>query len=129
MKLIGFLKLKRIFPLFAVLFAALSATQPALANETSKLTEDERNTIQVFNAVAPLVVYVHNIQQVVDFFYNAHEVQAGTGTGFVWDDKGHVVTNYHVVQGSTKVNVLIREGKTVPAAIVGVDPHKDISVV
>ena len=111
------------------IFVAIGTAAPAArANDTSSLTEDERNTIRVFNSTSPFVVYVHNIQQVVDFMYNAHEVQTGTGSGFIWDDKGHIVTNFHVIQGSTKLSVLVRDGKTVPATIVGADPNKDIAV-
>lgn len=106
----------------------LGLSPPAVANNVSNLTEDERNTIQVANAASPFVVYVHNIQKVVDFFYNTHEVQAGTGTGFIWDDKGHVVTNFHVIRDSSKVSVLIRDGKMVPAKVVGADPNKDVAV-
>lgn len=114
--------------LAAVCALGVAAACPAIANTTSALLEDEQNTISIFNKTSPFVIYVHNIQQVVDFFYNAHEVQAGTGSGFLWDDKGHVVTNFHVIQDSNKLAVSFGEGKTIPATVVGVDPRKDIAV-
>src|SRR5262245_50513483 len=108
--------------------AGLFLMSLALANPASALLEDEKNTIDVFNQTSPFVVYVHNIQRVVDFFYNTHEVQAGTGSAFLWDNQGHVVTNFHVVNGAKKISILVKQGKTVPATVVGVEPKKDIAV-
>lgn len=91
------------------------------------LLEYERNTINIFNQASPYVIFVNNIQRVQDFF-NTYEVPAGAGTGFVWDDKGHIVTNFHVVQGARKISVSIQGGKSIPATVVGVEPRKDIAV-
>src|SRR6185436_7396107 len=63
-------------------------------------TEDERNSISVFEAVAPATVFVTNKRTLVDPFRRAVEVPTGTGSGFIWDAKGHVVTNYHVIKGA-----------------------------
>ena len=94
------------------------------------LLESEKNTINVIEEVAPSVVHVSNMQYMrVGFFsFDVSEVPAGTGTGFVWDEMGHVVTNFHVVQGSDHLLVSFKNGKTVPAALVGVEPRKDIAV-
>ena len=94
------------------------------------LLESEKNTINVIEAVAPSVVHISNMQYTrVGFFsFDVSEVPAGTGTGFVWDELGHVVTNYHVVQGSDHLLVSFKDGKTVAAALIGVEPRKDIAV-
>lgn len=105
--------------------AATNATAPAEANA---LLEYERNTISVFNQVSPYVIFVNNIQRVQDFLFNSYEVPAGAGTGFIWDDKGHIVTNFHVVQGAKKISITIQGGKSVGATVVGVEPRKDIAV-
>jgi len=69
-------------------------------------TEDERNTINVFRAAAPATVYVTQTRIVEDFFEGtAQEVPAGSGSGFVWDEQGHVVTNFHVVDGARSITV------------------------
>src|SRR5579863_5815659 len=68
-------------------------------------TEDERNTISVFRAVAPSTVFVTQTRIVVDFLGDEQEVAAGSGSGFVWDDTGHIVTNFHVVQGARALRV------------------------
>ena len=96
----------------------------------SGVLPDERNTIDVFKKVSPLVVNVSNQRYArVGFFDDrVTEVPAGTGTGFVWDSSGHVVTNFHVIQGAHKINVSFGDGKSYEATLVGVEPPKDIAV-
>ena len=91
-------------------------------------TEDERNTIAVFRALAPSTVFVTQTRLVVDFLGDAQEVPAGSGSGFVWDDEGHVVTNFHVVEGARSVTVTLQNQKTFDASVVGIEPRKDIAV-
>jgi S1-C subfamily serine protease len=62
------------------------------------------------------------------FFFDASEVPAGTGTGFFWDDKGHIVSNFHVVQNASRILVTLKNGENIPATVVGVEPRKDIAV-
>ena len=53
----------------------------------SSLLENEKNTIEIFKKLSPMVVFVHNLAYVSDFFaFNVTEVQRGTGSGFVWDN-------------------------------------------
>jgi S1-C subfamily serine protease len=92
-------------------------------------TEDEQNSIDVFHAVAPATVFVTNKQIVRDrWSARALEVPAGTGSGFIWDAKGHVVTNAHVVANGRSFEVTDHQGKAWPARLVGVDPAHDIAV-
>jgi S1-C subfamily serine protease len=91
--------------------------------------EDERNTIAVFRAAAPATVHVTQNQLVRDRrTWQPVEVPAGTGTGFVWDADGHVVTNFHVVDGARSLTVTLFDGTSWPATVVGGDPRKDIAV-
>lgn len=97
--------------------------------------EDERNTIDVFEAAAPATVFVTQTSVVRDWMrQQVYEVPAGSGTGFIWDRHGHIVTNYHVIAGSggnapKNVLVTLQDKKTYPAKMVGVEPKKDIAVV
>ena len=92
-------------------------------------TEDERNTIAVFRELAPSTVFVTQSRVVVDYLAGtAEEVPTGSGSGFVWDLAGHIITNFHVVDGARAVTVTFQDQKTFPAAIVGVDPNKDVAV-
>ncbi len=92
--------------------------------------EDEQNTVNVFKAVSPSVVFVTQKRVVSDWYTGAQqEVPAGSGSGFVWDDKGHIVTNFHVVDGAQSLTVTLRGSKTYTATIVGTEPRKDIAVI
>jgi S1-C subfamily serine protease len=91
-------------------------------------TEDERNTIAVFRAVAPSTVFVTQTRLVVDYLGDAQQVPAGSGSGFVWDEDGHVVTNFHVVDKARSLTVTFQNQKTFDATVVGVEPRKDIAV-
>src|SRR5262245_20621252 len=78
--------------------------QPRTVVPRGPLSADERNTIGVFESVSPSVVYISTAQYVRDFFNrrNVTRVPQGTGSGFVWDDQGRVVTNLHVVRDAAE---------------------------
>ncbi len=107
---------------------ATAAPAPIAPLSANAKTEDERNSISVFEAVAPSTVFVTNKRRVIDFSRQVTEVPAGTGSGFVWDTEGHVVTNHHVVQGAQSLSVTLFDHRSFEARVVGVDPHRDIAV-
>jgi S1-C subfamily serine protease len=106
------------------IFPHFSAAQ----EKASQLTEDEQNTIEVVSRTQNSVVFVTNIQLVRDFFYSDEEIPRGSGSGFVWDDKGHIVTNYHVIEDGDKFNVTLPNREQRRARLVGIDSSKDIAV-
>lgn len=95
----------------------------------SELTDFGKNNARIFAEAAPKVVFVHNLRTVADMFsFDISQVQQGTGSGFVWDDQGHIVTNFHVINGADRIAVTFRGGKKINASVVGVEPRKDIAV-
>ena len=93
------------------------------------LLPDERNTIEVFRRTSKSVVFVNNNAVRRDVFtLNVVEVPQGSGSGFVWDRKGHVVTNFHVVRNGDAFTVSLADGKRYEAKLVGVEPFKDLAV-
>ena len=93
--------------------------------------EAEQNVIDVFRAAAPATVFVTQKRIVRDLSMRALETPAGTGTGFVWDTAGHVVTNYHVVDSGRaqgRYSVTLHSQKTYDAELLGGDPNKDVAV-
>jgi S1-C subfamily serine protease len=91
--------------------------------------EDERNTIGIFRQASASTVFVTQTRIVTDFWAGeSEEVPSGSGSGFVWDTEGHIVTNYHVVKDARSLKVTFENQKTYPAEIVGVEPRKDIAV-
>ena len=107
---------------------AFNTTPPVAGPGPGARTEDEQNTIAVFRAVAPSTVFVTQTRVLVDFLGDAQEVAAGSGSGFVWDEDGHVVTNFHVVEGARSLRVTFQNQRTFDATLVGVEPRKDIAV-
>lgn len=92
-------------------------------------TDDERNSIQVFEKSRPSVVFVTNQQLVRDpHSLNLMEIPRGSGTGFVWDENGYIVTNFHVVDGARKISITLQDQSTWPAEVVGLAPERDLAV-
>jgi S1-C subfamily serine protease len=95
----------------------------------SGLLQDELNTIEVFRRVSPAVVNITNKQLRRDIFtLNVLEIPRGTGSGFVWDRDGHIVTNAHVIAGGNAFSVTFSDGTSYDAKLVGQDPTKDLAV-
>ncbi|OSO75021.1 2-alkenal reductase [Stutzerimonas stutzeri] len=93
------------------------------------LAADEKATIELFEKSRASVVYITTSQLVRDAWTrNVFSVPRGTGSGFIWDDAGHVVTNFHVIQGASKATVKLADGRDYQAALVGVSPAHDIAV-
>ncbi len=69
-------------------------------------TDEETNTIEIYKKASRSVVYVTNVALRRDFFsLNVQQIPQGAGSGFIWDDSGIVVTNYHVVHGASRVTI------------------------
>lgn len=95
----------------------------------SDLMPVETKTIEIYRTALPSTVNVQNIRLARNMFYGEVEVPQGAGSGWVWDNQGHIVTNFHVVQGgSTFVVTFHNDPKQYKAKIVGVAPEKDIAV-
>jgi S1-C subfamily serine protease len=110
--------------------SAPSAVAPLPPLTPGARIEDERNTIGVFKAASPSTVFVTQTRVMVDYYAGvAQEVPAGSGSGFVWDDLGHIVTNFHVVEGAQSLNVTFHDQQNVEAKVVGLEPRKDIAVI
>ncbi len=95
----------------------------------SDLNPNEIATIQLFENAAPSVVYITTTDVRRDFWTrNVMEIPSGTGSGFMWDDKGHIITNYHVIQKAHKATVTLSDRSTWEATLVGEAPDKDLAV-
>jgi S1-C subfamily serine protease len=106
-----------------------AAVQPRDVAPRGPLSADERNTISVFESVSPSVVYITTVQYVRDFFNrNVMRVPQGTGSGFIWDAQGRVVTNYHVVRGAQEALVRLGDQRSFRARLVGWSQDHDIAV-
>ncbi|MGR3219847.1 MAG: S1C family serine protease [Candidatus Anammoxibacter sp.] len=95
----------------------------------SALGRDEQATIDVFKLASPSVVYITNKQFKRDLFsLNIFKIPQGSGSGFIWDEDGHIVTNFHVIYKANEVDVTLSDGSVWDAKLVGADPDHDIAV-
>ena len=95
----------------------------------ASLRADELAMVELFERTSPSVVYLTSLARRVDWFgRTTAEVPQGTGTGFVWDDAGHVITNYHVIGGASAVEVVLHDQMTYEATFVGASPSHDLAV-
>jgi S1-C subfamily serine protease len=105
---------------------AAAQTRPATGRPD--LDAEERHTIDLFKDAQRSVAFITTQVEQVDFWTrNVFEVPTGTGSGFVWDDRGHVVTNYHVVQDSDSQKVTLGDTQY-DAKTVGFARDQDIAV-
>jgi S1-C subfamily serine protease len=93
------------------------------------LTDTEKATIRLFENSAPSVAYITTSRLRQDFWTrNVMEIPQGSGSGFVWDREGHIITNYHVIQEADKAQVTLADRSTWEAELVGSAPEKDLAV-
>lgn len=115
-------------PYIEAWFAPIEAT-PRAVTARGDLAADEKATIELFERSKDSVVYITTRQQVMDYWTrNVFSVPRGTGSGFVWDDAGHVVTNFHVIEGASDAQVRLSDGRDYPASLVGVSTEYDVAV-
>jgi S1-C subfamily serine protease len=105
------------------------AAAPRAVAPRSALSADELTTIQIFERASPSVVFITTVQHVRDYWSrNVMRVPQGSGSGFIWDERGHVVTNYHVIQGAQEALITLADQRNYPAELVGASPEHDLAV-
>ena len=93
------------------------------------LTMEERSLTELVRQSSPSVVYITSIGLRRDFFsFRAMEIPQGTGSGFIWDDQGHIVTNFHVIKGAEIIDVTLSDERTYRAEVIGADPETDLAL-
>jgi S1-C subfamily serine protease len=114
-----------IVPLTATTASPVATPIP---NETEAVNALESQVIAVYEAVSPAVVNITNRSYAYDMFMRAVP-QEGSGSGFVYDTEGHIVTNYHVVENAEELLVTLANGQVYEAEIIGTDPANDLAVI
>ncbi len=114
--------------LLTLVAAAGAAATPAV-DYLSFATDDEKNTTEIFSKASAAVVFVTNTALRRSIFsLNVEEIPRGAGTGFVWDESGLIVTNFHVIAGAHKLTVTLHDRSVYEAEVVGLAPEKDLAV-
>lgn len=128
--LLGILLLWVVRPVWEPWFVAdRAAIEPRTVVARGDLASDEQATIGIFEQNSPSVVYITTVERVLSLWTrNVREIPSGTGTGFIWDKAGHIVTNHHVVEGQRTAKVRLSDQRVFDAVVVGISPDHDLAV-
>ena len=115
--------------LLSLAILLLPASVAAAPDYLSFKTEDEANSTEIYQKASPAVVHVRSTALQRSFFgRNVREVPQGSGSGFVWDKNGLIVTNFHVIRGANRLLIEIHDQTQWEAEVIGVAPEKDLAV-
>lgn len=104
-------------------------SKPRTVTPRGELGADEKAIIHLFDNAKDSVVFISTSERVQDLWSrNVYSVPKGSGSGFIWDDTGHVVTNFHVIQNASEASVKLSDGRSFKAKLVGASPRHDIAV-
>lgn len=114
---------------FLLLEAPWRAPEPRDIAPRGELAPQEETIIALFEAARGSVVSITTQERLLDpWLRQAVDVPRGTGSGFVWDDQGHIVTNNHVISGASGARIGLADGRVLDAALVGTAPEHDLAV-
>ena len=120
--------LNHFLPRLEAWFAPTDA-MPRTVTARGDLAADEKATIELFEKAKDSVVFISTRAQVRDFWTrNVFTVPRGTGSGFMWDDAGHVITNFHVIENASEASVRLSDGRDYRATLIGASAAHDIAV-
>ena len=110
-------------------FLHAAEPKPVDISKRQDLTPEEKGTISIFRHNNPSVVYISTVKRVINVWTrDISEVPSGTGTGFLWDKQGHIITNYHVVMNNKTARVRLNNKKSYTAKVIGISKRHDIAV-
>jgi S1-C subfamily serine protease len=103
--------------------------EPRAVVARGELAADERSTIEIFKTTSPSVVFITTLSRYINpWTRNIREVAKGNGSGIIWDENGHVLTNWHVLKEASSAQVRLNDGRAFKASLVGVSPEHDLAV-
>lgn len=111
-----------------MLILGLLLLQSVWALAAPRLSEDEQENIRIYQQATQAVVNVTNLAYGYDYFFRPMPTGQGTGTGFLIDRTGTILTNFHVVENAQKLVVTLSDNSQWPAEVVGIDPNNDLAV-
>ncbi len=107
--------------------ASAEETPQGITNPLS--VNDEQNSIEVYKTLAPGVAFITTSSIAENYYGQEFERERGSGSGSVIDNQGHILTNYHVIEGAQKLTVSLGGNKSFPARVVGGDPDTDLAII
>lgn len=122
---------RKLFGQTLVASAAMPLLRPSSflrCDTTDEYTPEERRTMEVFDKCSPSVVHITTQLDLATNWFEIARIDSGSGSGFIWDKSGHIVTNYHVIRNSTRANVTLSDQSVYEAELVGAEPDVDVAV-
>lgn len=105
------------------------SAKPQVVTARGELSDVEKTNIEIFRQASPSVVYITTLAEMVNLWTrDIARIPRGTGSGFIWDKHGHIITNYHVLEGASTIRIRLSDQRTFNAELVGASPHHDIAV-
>jgi len=128
MILISLIALSLLLPRLEQLWHSMDA-EPRAVTARGELTATEKTNIEIFEKTSLSVVYITTLTDRLNYWTrDITRIPQGTGSGFVWDSHGHIITNYHVLRGATAVKVHLSDQRTFNATLIGASPDHDLAV-
>lgn len=118
-------------------YDSVVSTKPTADNSIKRkvdpvttITDIETVTIKLFEETAPSVCFINTSQMTQASYWsrNVYETPAGSGSGFIWDKDGSIVTNFHVIKDASSISVTLSDMSTWEAEVIGAEPNKDLAV-
>ncbi|UPT76749.1 trypsin-like peptidase domain-containing protein [Sulfurovum sp. XGS-02] len=104
-------------------------TEPRSVTARGTLSAAEKTNIEIFQKSSPSVVYITTLEDTLNLWTrDITRIPRGTGSGFIWDRQGHIITNYHVLQGASAVRIRLSDQRTFNATLIGASPEHDLAV-
>ncbi len=126
--LIVVLAVSFLLPNLQIMWATMNA-EPRMVSARGELSQTEKTNIEIFRQASPSVVFITTLSDSINLWTrDITRMPQGTGSGFVWDQNGHIVTNYHVVKNASEVHVRLDDQRSFRAVLVGASPQHDLAV-
>jgi S1-C subfamily serine protease len=126
--LITLLALFVFLPIIEDIWASMHS-EPRSVTARGELSPTEKSNIEIFQQSSPSVVYITTLEDTLNLWTrDITRIPRGTGSGFIWDRQGHVITNYHVLQGASAVRIRLSDHRTFNATLIGASPEHDLAV-
>lgn len=108
-------------------YVVVATPTPLAEADLAILDAEDQLIANLYERLSPAVVHIKATVLRQTFFFGAMP-EEGTGSGFIFDTQGHIVTNYHVIEGASTVEVQFNDGQQLTAEVVGIDPPNDLAV-
>lgn len=126
--LISLITLLILLPRLETLWISMHSEPKAVAPRGA-LSSIEKTNIEIFQRSSPSVVYITTLTKKLNYWTrDITRIPQGTGSGFIWDKHGHIITNYHVLRGASEIKIRLSDQRTLDAVFIGASPDHDLAV-